>query len=117
MKAAVKPRMNSCVKNVSNSFFVNVKTMAPIIVGMARRKESSAARFLSIPRRMRNAMVRPEREIPGMTANPWSSPSAIASGQENSFVFLGLNFSAISINNPVRMRVSATVFVERKFSK
>ena len=44
------------------------------MVGMARKKENSAAERLSVPIRSEPAMVAPEREVPGIRARHWKMP-------------------------------------------
>ncbi len=53
------------------------------MVGMARKKENSAAARLLAPSSMAPTMVEPERETPGTIARHWISPifRYIASGK------------------------------------
>ena len=44
------------------------------MVGMARKKENSAAERLSVPIRSEPAMVAPERDVPGISARHWKMP-------------------------------------------
>ncbi len=45
------------------------------MAGMANRKENLPDHSLSIPLKRPKEMVMPEREIPGMRAKPWPSPT------------------------------------------
>ena len=44
------------------------------MVGMARKKENSAAARLSAPSSSAPTMVAPERDTPGISARHWNSP-------------------------------------------
>ena len=46
------------------------------MVGMARKKENSAAERLSAPRSSAPTIVEPEREVPGIIARHWKKPMA-----------------------------------------
>ncbi len=49
------------------------------MVGMARKKENSAAERLSAPSSSAPTIVAPEREVPGIIATHWQSPILKAS--------------------------------------
>ena len=61
-------------------FFQRSNTVAPNMVGMARKKENSAATRRSTPSIMAPMMVAPARETPGIMARHWTKPmpSAVA---------------------------------------
>ena len=59
--------------NVSPASF-NLRIVAPIIAGIKIRNENLAAFIGSNPNIRRNAIVVPEREMPGRIANPWTIP-------------------------------------------
>ena len=44
------------------------------MVGMARKKENSAAERLSVPSSSAPTMVAPERDTPGISARHWKRP-------------------------------------------
>ena len=52
----------------------NLRKVAPIIAGIKIRKENLAALIGSNPKILRNAIVVPEREIPGRIDKPWTIP-------------------------------------------
>lgn len=52
----------------------SLNRLAPIIVGMARKNENSAAAFLDTPISSAPAIVAPEREVPGIMASDWNNP-------------------------------------------
>jgi hypothetical protein len=54
---------------------------AAIIVGTASRKENSAAAVRPIPPHSPATMVKPLRDNPGNTANPWAKPTSKAAFQ------------------------------------
>ena len=49
------------------------------MVGMARKKEYSAAERLSVPSSSAPAMVAPERDTPGISDRHWKRPMPSAS--------------------------------------
>ncbi len=55
-------------------FFKRSKAKAPAMVGMARKKENSAAERLSAPSSSEPTMVAPERDVPGISARHWNRP-------------------------------------------
>ncbi len=44
------------------------------MVGMARKKENSAAERLSVPISSAPTIVAPDREVPGISARHWNRP-------------------------------------------
>lgn len=62
-------------------------------------------------------MVKPDREMPGITANPWINPSKNTIGQEKTTVFSGRNRSEMTIKIPVIINVDATMGSVRSTSK
>ena len=69
-KIDTKPTSSS----VSPASF-NLRKVAPIIAGIKIRKENLAALTGSNPKILRNAIVVPEREIPGRIDKPWTTPT------------------------------------------
>src|ERR1700675_4801724 len=72
-------------------------TVAPNIVGIARKNENSVAAGRDRPRSRPPMMVAPEREVPGIMDNTWATPIQIASA--------GLTASTLSMR-AVRLRLS-----------
>lgn len=58
--------------------FTSFSTLAPSIVGMARKKENSAPAALPTPRMIAPRMVEPEREVPGIRLSHWKQPMSMA---------------------------------------
>ena len=56
------------------------------MVGMARKKENSAAALRLRPRSMAPKMVAPEREVPGIMDKHWNRPMYTATDQDISLV-------------------------------
>ena len=75
-KAATKPMAmigrSAVVKTLR--FLNRSKAKAPTMVGMARKKENSAAARLSTPKSSAPTMVEPERDVPGISDRHWNSP-------------------------------------------
>ena len=67
-------------QNASDKFSADAssKTNPPIIIGMLKRKLYSAELVSSFPQKSRAAMVVPERDNPGRTANPCATPTTAA---------------------------------------
>ena len=53
-----------------------VKIPAPMITGIAKKKDNLKASFLSIPKNNATDIVIPLRDIPGNIANAWINPIA-----------------------------------------
>ena len=56
------------------SAWFSFSNVAPIIAGIKIKNENLAAFIGSNPNIRRNAIVVPEREIPGRIDNPWTIP-------------------------------------------
>ena len=54
------------------------------MVGIARKKENSAAVLRDRPKMTPPMMVAPEREVPGIIASAWAKPTLSASVQRSS---------------------------------
>ena len=52
--------------------------LAPIMVGIAMKKENSAAAARDSPSSMAPRIVEPEREVPGISASTWKQPMSRA---------------------------------------
>ncbi len=74
MKPAAREASGTIVKDCSWSW----STTAPIIAGIDIRNENLPANSLSNPQKRPQAMVEPEREIPGIIARPWTVPMSKA---------------------------------------
>ena len=61
----------------SKPAFTNFKALAPSMVGIARKKENSAATVREVPKSIAPIMVAPEREVPGIIAKAWQKPIKI----------------------------------------
>jgi hypothetical protein len=79
-------------------FFTSASTVAPKIVGIARRKDASTIIFFGTERSEPKRMVDPERETPGMMLSIWRAPSVrnsrvvgSLSGRISSFSFIKMN--------------------------
>jgi hypothetical protein len=57
-------------------------TNAPIIVGMARKNENSAAAGRSSRSSMAPTIVAPDRDTPGISASTWHAPIPSARGSD-----------------------------------
>ena len=51
-----------------NTYFKNLKPLAPNITGIARKNEYSVATFLEAPNALAPIIVAPERDVPGINA-------------------------------------------------
>jgi hypothetical protein len=60
--------------------------LAPISVGMARKKENSVAARRDSPKSRPPMIVAPEREVPGIRASAWAKPSLMASVSDRSSI-------------------------------
>ena len=58
----------------SPRFFISFSRVAPSMVGMARKKENSAAAGLLKPRIMAPMMVAADLDVPGTMARHWKRP-------------------------------------------
>ena len=65
---------NMIVGEPTTEMSLILSTTAPRIAGIESRKENSAAKAGRIPSNKAVEMVAPEREIPGITANPCATP-------------------------------------------
>ena len=54
--------------------FISFKALAPNMVGIARKKENSAAMKREAPIRVAPIIVAPERDVPGIKASIWKIP-------------------------------------------
>jgi len=99
------------VKNCwPESNFLNSNRMAPRIAGIERRKENFPESSRSRPQKSPVEMVAPDREIPGMIANPWAIPIMRASIHPIFPMFLS-SFFAQRVNqrtNPVTISITPT---------
>ena len=57
-----------------NPAFKSFTALAPNMVGIARKKENSAAMKREAPIRVAPIIVAPEREVPGIKASTWKIP-------------------------------------------
>jgi len=79
-KEAKKPKaiyLNSKEEICENSPILN--NSAPKITGIEAKKENLKAASLCTLRNSKVEIVRPERDRPGITQNPWTMPSQMAS--------------------------------------
>ena len=89
IKAATNPTRsvgaNSAKPNAWDEFaiFNNSYAVAPPITGIAKKKENSVATALGNPKSIPPIMVAPEREVPGINAAHWASPTFRASSAVN----------------------------------
>ena len=85
------PRLPS-VKRIPT--FADVETKAPTMIGMARKKEYSAAARLSILISIEPTMVEPERDTPGKIERAWNRPMSAAFHSGSSIASPGSGFGA-----------------------
>ncbi len=81
MKAETKPRPNIGKSAIDSAWrsLTTEYTVAPSIVGMARKNENSVAALRDRPNSMPPMMVEPERLVPGIRAKDWAKPTLRAS--------------------------------------
>ena len=72
-KAPINNKLHSATEKAKPAF-TSFKALAPSIVGMAKKKENSAATVREVPKIIAPIMVAPEREVPGIIAKAWKNP-------------------------------------------
>ena len=98
--------------------FHKSSTVAPAIVGMARKNENSVAASRVTPISKAPTIVAPEREVPGIIARHWNNPILAAVGIDISSVLAQVDFgrhrSAASIAIPPTINAQPTTVEENK---
>ena len=70
MNEIINPMLNGAKSALSNAtIFLISRIDAPIIIGIAKKKDNLKASFLSIPKNNATDIVIPLRDIPGNIAN------------------------------------------------
>ena len=94
-------------------FFHSISTVAPEIVGTARKKLNSAAVLRSTPSISAAMMVAPERDTPGIMATHWPSPISselrVVSASTPNTLASPIRFSIHRIAKPPMISETATV--------
>jgi hypothetical protein len=73
-----RPRARKPTSSTVSLISPILRSVAPIIAGINKRKDNRAALTGSIPKILEIAIVEPERETPGSIANPWKNHLSVS---------------------------------------